>query len=113
MRIFGREPAVLLALIATAIRLIGAFWIDLNTDQQALLNAAATAIVGLVIAAVVRDGIVAALLGGVQALLALAIGFGLELNAETQAVIMSFASAVVAMFVRTQVTAPVTAAEVR
>lgn len=112
MRIFGREPAVLLSLVATAIRLIAAFWIDLNSEQQALLNAVATAVVGLIIAMVVRDGLVAAVLGGVQALLALAIGFGLNISAEGQAVIMSFTGAFVAMFVRTQVVAPVAADEV-
>lgn len=107
MRILGREPAVLLALFATIVRLISAFWIDLTTDQQSVLNAVATALVGLIIAAVVKNGLVAAVLGFVQAVLALALGFGLEITAENQAVIMSFVSAIVAMFVRTQVTAPV------
>lgn len=109
MRILGREPAVLLALVATAVRMVAAFWIDLNTDQQAVLNAAASALVGLTIAAIVKDGLVAAVLGLVQAVLALAIGFGLDITAENQAVIMSFTSAIVAMFVRTQVVAPVPA----
>lgn len=105
-KIFGREPAILLTLFATAVRLLGAFVIDLSGDQQAVLNAAATAIAALTVAFMVRDGQVAAILGVAQALLALAIGFGLDVNAEHQAVIMSFVGAVVAAFVRTQVVAP-------
>lgn len=113
MRLLGREPAALLALFATAVRLVAAFWIDLTDEQQAILNAVATALVGLLIAAVVRrDGLIAAILGFVQALLALAIGFGLDLSAESQAVIMSFVGATAAMFVRTQVVAPTPPAEI-
>lgn len=110
MRIFGREPAVILALVATAIRLLGAFWIDLSTNQQSVLNALATAIMGFLIAkAVRRDSMLPAFIGIIQALLALAIGFGLDISAENQAVIMSFVGAASAMFIRTQVVAPVPA----
>jgi len=104
----GRDPAVWLTLFATAVRLGGAFLFDITDGQQAVLNAAATAIAGLIVAIWVRrDGQVAALLGVAQALLALAIGFGLDVSAENQAVIMSFVGAVAAAFIRTQVVAPV------
>lgn len=106
-RIWGREPAVWLTLIATAVRLLGAFVIDLTDGQQAVLNAAAAAGAALIVAFLVRDGQVAAVLGLAQALLALAVGFGLHIDADHQAVIMSFVGGVIAMFVRTQVTAPV------
>lgn len=107
----SREPALYLTLVATAVRLVAAFWINLSGEQQAVLNAAATAVAGLVVALWVRrDGQVAALLGVVQAVLALAVGFGADLSAEAQAVIMSFVGAAVAMFVRTQVDAPTPAA---
>jgi hypothetical protein len=76
----------------------------------AVLNAAATAVAGLIVALVVRkDGQVAAILGVAQALLALAIGFGLDLSAERQAVVMSVVGAVAAAFIRSQVVAPVSA----
>lgn len=107
MKIFGREPAVLLALVAAAIKMIAAFWIDLTIDQQAIINALVAAIVGCVVAITVKDGIVAALLGTAQAILALAIGFGLDVSAENQAVIMSFVGLALGMFERTQVVAPV------
>jgi hypothetical protein len=107
---FSRDPALWLTLVATAVRLASAFVFHLTGDQQALLNAAATAVAATVVAVWVRrDGQVAALLGVAQALLALAIGFGLHVTAENQAVIMSFVGAVAAAFVRTQVLAPVSA----
>lgn len=109
MKIFGREPAIFLALVAAAIKMIAAFWIDLTTEQQAVINALVAAIVGAVIAATVKDGLVAALLGVAQALLALAIGFGLRVDPDDQAVIMSFVGLALGMFTRTQVTAPVPA----
>lgn len=105
--VFGREPALYVTLAATAIRLISAFWIDLTEHQQAALNAVVAAAGGLLIAHMVRDGQVAAILGLASALIALAIGFGLHLDPDDQAVIMSFVGTAVAMFTRTQVTAPV------
>lgn len=106
----SRDPALYLSLFATALRLVAAFWLDLSDGQQAVLNAAATAAAGIIVAVWVRrDGQSAALLGGVQAVLALAVGFGAHLSAENQAIIMSFVGTAVAMFLRTQVTAPVTA----
>lgn len=110
----SRDPALYLTLFATAVRLVAAFWLDFTDAQQAVLNAAATAIAGLIVAVWVRrDGQVAALLGVVQAILALAVGFGLDISAEGQAVIMSFVGAAVAMFVYTAVTAPVDAVGAR
>jgi hypothetical protein len=107
---FSRDPALWLTLVATAVRLASAFLIHLTVEQQAVVNAAATAIAALIVAVWVRhDGQVAAILGGAQAMLALAIGFGLHVSAENQAVIMSFVGAVAAAFSRTQMTAPVNA----
>lgn len=103
----SREPAIYLTLFATCVRLFAAFVIHLSDGQQAVLNAAATAIAGLAVAVWVRrDGQLAALLGVVQAILALAVGFGADLSAEAQATIMSFVGAAAAVFIRTQVVAP-------
>src|SRR3982751_2466772 len=92
----SRDPALWLTLVATAVRLASAFVFHLTGEQQAVLNAAATALAALIVA-----------VG--QALLALAIGFGLNVSAENQAVIMSFVGAIAAAFIRTQVVAPVNA----
>jgi len=109
MKIFGREPALWLALIAVAVKLGTAFGLDLSDKQQAVINALAAAIAGLLVAINVHDGIGAAVLGLVQAGLALAVGFGLHWTPEQQATVLSLASALVAMWTRTQVTAKVPA----
>jgi hypothetical protein len=108
-RIFGRDPALWLTLIATAVRLFSAFVIDLSADQQAVLNAVAAAVAGFVIAKVTHQGQPAAILGLVHALLALGVGFGLHMDPDTQALVMSFVGLVISMFIRTQVIAPVPA----
>lgn len=105
MKIFGREPAAILALVAVAIKLIAAFGIDLTIDQQAVLNAVAAAAVGLLVAVMAHDALAAPMYGFAQAALALAVGFGLHWSAEQQAVVLSFVQVAIAMFVRTQVVA--------
>lgn len=104
-----REPALILALVAAVVKLGAAFGLNVSADQQAVVNAAAAALVGLAVAVAAHDSLSAPILGGVQALLALAVGFGLHWSADQQAVVMTAAAAIVAMFVRTQVTAPVPA----
>ncbi|MEV6548019.1 hypothetical protein AB0M57_04825 [Streptomyces sp. NPDC051597] len=105
MKIFGREPAALLAFIAVAVKLAAAFGADLSSDQQAVLNAVAAAIVGLLLAFMAHDALAAPLYGFAQAALALAVGFGLHWSADQQAVTLSFVQVAIAMFVRTQITA--------
>lgn len=105
-----RDPALLLFLVATSVRLFSAFVIHVDDDTQALINALATAIASAIVAViVVKDKQVPALLGVAQALLALAVGLGLHVSAENQALIMSFVGGLAAAFVRTQVVAPVSA----
>jgi hypothetical protein len=101
-----RDPALLAALAATAIKLFSAFVIDLSIGQQSALNAVVAAGAGLAVAFMVKDGQVAAILGIAQALIALAVGFGLRIDADNQALIMSFIQLTVGAFERTQVTAP-------
>ena len=110
-KIFGREPALWSGLANAAIYLVGAFFIHLSDGQEAVLIAVASALLGLIVAAMTHDGLSAAILGFVKAAVALALGFGLKLSADQQAVILSFAAALVGMFVRTQATAPVAASE--
>jgi len=106
----SRDPAVYLSLFATALRLMAAFWWHVSDDQQAILNAGATAVAAAVVAIwVKRDGQLPAALGVIQALLAIAVGFGAHLSAENQAIIMSFVGTAAAIFIRTQVVAPVAA----
>lgn len=105
-KLFGREPAMWLALVAVIVKFVSAFWIHTTVDQQSVINAAAAAVVGLLVAWSVHDGVGAALLGLVQAAVALAVGLGLHWSADRQALVLSLATAIVAMWTRTQVVAP-------
>jgi hypothetical protein len=106
----SRDPALYLTAFMTLVRLGAAFGLNFSDEQQAWLNAGATAAAGVIVAIWVRrDGQVAAVLGFIQAMLALAAGFGAHLSAENQALIMSAIGALAAAFVRTQVVAPVSA----
>lgn len=107
MKLLGREPALWLALIAAGVKLTTAFGAHVTANQQAAINTTAAAVVAVIIAFMVHDGVGAAILGFVQAALAAAVGFGLHWSADRQAIVMSTAAAVVAMWTRTQVTAPV------
>ncbi|MFD3363550.1 hypothetical protein ACFWW5_10650 [Streptomyces albidoflavus] len=109
MRLLNREPALFLTLIAVALKTGAAFGLNVSGEQQAVINAVAAAGVGLLVAVLASDGIGAAVLGFVQAVIALAVGFGADWSAEQQAIVLSLVAAVVGMFDRTQVTAPVPA----
>jgi len=106
---FKREPALWLALFASAVQMFSAFILNLTIEQQGVLNAVAVAVAALLTAIAVRsDQMVPAILGVIKAVLALALAFGLAMSPDNQAIVMTFATAAVAMFVRTQVTAPET-----
>jgi nicotinamide riboside transporter PnuC len=108
--LFGREPALILGLVASAIQLFSATVLPLSDGQQGVVNAVAVAVVGLVTAfAVSAEKAAPAVLGLVQAVLALALAFGLNLDAGVQGAVMAFATALVSAYVRSQVVAPVPA----
>lgn len=111
--ILKREPAFWLGAVAAAIQLVSAFLFHLTQDQQAVLNGVAAGVVGLIVALTVHDGVVAAVVALFQAALACALGFGLHWSPDQQSTFMLFITAVASGFVRSQVTAPVTAAELR
>jgi thiamine transporter ThiT len=111
---FGREPAQALGLVSALIAMVSSTFFEMSIEQQGVLNAAAVAIVGFVTAMAVSGEKAAPLLAGlVQAVLACALAFGLALSQELQGSIMAFVAAGVAWYLRTQVVAPVAAAEVR
>jgi heme/copper-type cytochrome/quinol oxidase subunit 4 len=106
--VWGREPAVWLALFAAAVQAISGFFYNLSDEQQGVLNALAVAFSGLLTALAVKgDYVLPAVLGFIQAALALGLAFGLHWDSAQQSTFMVLATAVVASFVRTQVAAPV------
>jgi hypothetical protein len=108
MRIFGREPVYILAVIAVALKLAAAYGLDVSADQQTLINTVLACVVAVASAVVLRTGAAgAAVLQLAQAGLALFVGFGLDMSATEQAGWMSLVSAVLAVVSHGQVTAPV------
>jgi hypothetical protein len=105
--IFKREPALWLGLLYVIIANASAFLFHWSPDTVGVIDAVAAALIGLLVAVITHDGISAAVLGFVKAVLALAISFGLGWSSDRQALFMSLVAAIAAMFVRTQATAPV------
>ncbi|MEU1078516.1 MULTISPECIES: hypothetical protein [unclassified Streptomyces] len=109
IKVLGREPAAWLALVAALVKAFSAFVMDVDPSTQAVVNAVAGAAMGLVIALIVHDGAVAAVLGLIQAVIALTVGLGLDWSTDKQAVFMTVVTLALAGYDRTQVTAPVPA----
>lgn len=108
MKILGREPALLLGFVAAALKLAAAFGLNVSDTQQALVNAALAAAVGVWLAIIAKDGALgAAITQLAQAFMALFVGFGLDWTAAKQATVMATIAATLAMWERTQITAPV------
>jgi prepilin signal peptidase PulO-like enzyme (type II secretory pathway) len=105
-KLFGREPAALLAFFAILVKLFSAFVINVDADVQAWVNAVAAAAVGIAVAWIVHDGLSAAIYGFAQAALALAVGLGLGWSADKQAIVLSVVAGAIGMWTRSQVTAP-------
>ncbi|MFJ3699480.1 hypothetical protein ACIPW9_36050 [Streptomyces sp. NPDC090052] len=112
-KIFGREPAAITGLVAVLVQFVSAFWIHVSADTQTAINVVAACVVGLVVAVMVHDGVIAAVTGLAQAGLALGMNLGLGWSADKQAAYMAAITVIAQFFVRGQVTAPVPAAAVR
>lgn len=109
-KIFGREPALILAVVASSIMMISTFVYPLSSEQQGAVNAVAMALVGVLTAwAVAEDGGLALIIGLAKAVLALAISFGLHWTPEVQSVVMGFVTVIAQLFVRQNVVAPIRA----
>jgi hypothetical protein len=110
MRVFGREPVILLAFLATVLKLSAAYGLDVSDTEQGAIMAVLSLIVALVTAVVLKTGAAAAAIVNLaQGVLALFLAFGLEMAAETQALWMLAVEGAVALFLRREVTAPVQA----
>lgn len=111
MKIFGREPATILAFIAVTLKLGAAYGLGVDETQQALIMAFLACIVAVAEAFILKSGAVfAALVNLGHGALALFLGFGLEMSAQTQALWMLVIEGGLALVViRPQVTAPIAA----
>lgn len=106
--LLGREPALWGAVARAVILLVSTFFISLSVDEQGALNAISAAVIGVLVAAfTLRERIVPAILGMLEATVAVAVAFGWGLTPDRQAVIMGVALAIIAIWTRDRVVAPV------
>lgn len=105
MRIFGREPAVFLNLLATALAMLVAVGIlDLNEDQLAAVMLVASAVVAVGTAYFTRDVTLGVLVGVAEAIFTLLFSFGIELRPDVTASLLAVITAAFGFFQRTQTT---------
>ncbi|GAA3562794.1 hypothetical protein GCM10022419_049310 [Nonomuraea rosea] len=110
MRIFGREPALILGLVSAGVQMVTALFLPLTIVQVAAVNSIAAAGLGVWTAFVTRnrDGgasVKPAVLGFAQAAITLGLVFGVSLTDQQTAAIMAFVALAGALFVR-QVSTP-------
>jgi hypothetical protein len=111
VKIFGREPSAIVGLAAVVVQFLSAFVFNVSMDTQTAVNVVVAAVVGLIVAFMVKDGVIAGITGLASAGLALALNLGLDLSTDKQAAYMALITVGAQFFVRTQVTAPVSAAQ--
>lgn len=108
MKILGRDPAVWLGLVAVVVQTVVAWGLDLTKDQQGYINAAATALVGLILAVTVsHEQIVAAAGGLLGAVLQLAVAFGAHISQDQITTAGALLTAALAAWLHGKVTAPI------
>ena len=108
MKIFGREPALIMAFLSSAIAVFSAFILPLSDEQQGVLNAIVVALFGFITAALLdKEKFVPALVGLTKAVIAVAISFGLHWTPEQQGLALSLVVAAAALWYRPQVVASV------
>lgn len=101
-----REPALLLGLIAAAVKLVG-YEFNVSAGVQTAINTIAAGVVAIIIAFVAHNGAwAAAILQTAQAVMALFVGLGLDWSADRQALWMSSIAALLAVVERFIVTPP-------
>jgi hypothetical protein len=104
--LLGREPALLLGLIAAGVKLLG-YELDVSDGVQTAINAIAAGVVAIIIAFVAKNGAwAAAILQTAQAIMSLFVGLGLDWSADRQALWMATIAAALAVVERFIVTPP-------
>lgn len=109
MRIFGREPAVIAALIATVLQYVNTVWLHWSDGQTAVINAAISLVLGAVAAGLVSvDRLLPFLAGIAQAVIDVALAFGAHWSQGSILAFMAVVNGALAFFgVRPQVVASV------
>ncbi|GHH57875.1 hypothetical protein [Streptomyces candidus] len=109
MKIFGREPVVILAFIAITLKLGSAYGLDLSVELQTAIVVALSCAVAVAEVFILRSGAAfAALVNLGHAGVALYLALGRDMTVEQQTLWAIAIEGAVALFVvRPQVTAPI------
>lgn len=103
MKIFGREPAVIVGTIEAALVLLLSFGLfDLSQETVGLIMAVVIAAFGVYTAYVTSETLLAAVLAFIKAAVALATVYGFTLTDAQMGAVLAFVSVVFALFQRTQ-----------
>lgn len=84
-KVFGREPAMWLALLGAIWQVVSAFGLDFSAQTQAIVTAIVAAGLGLIVAVRVHDGIISAVNGLVIATVSAVSYYALHWDASLQA----------------------------
>jgi hypothetical protein len=105
VKIFGREPTLVLQSLSALLAVFVAVGLpNLSAEQAALIIAALTAVLGVVNALLVRPVAPAAFIGLVGAVAALLAGYGLDVSQAVVGAISAAVVSVLALLTRVQVT---------
>ncbi|WP_019549815.1 MULTISPECIES: hypothetical protein [Streptomycetaceae] len=106
MKIFGREPALVLGVVSAALGLVVTFNIGMSAEQAGAITALLSAVGAAVTAALTRPVAPSAFTGVVAAGAALLAAYGFEVSPETVGAVNALVLAVLMLLTRGQV-APV------
>lgn len=105
-KVFGREPAMWLALLGALWQVVAAFGLHFGAQTQSIVTAAVAAVLGLIVAVQVHDGIVAAVNGLTIAAVSAVSYYALHWDATLQAKVVSAIMIVYTFFATRQVVTP-------
>jgi hypothetical protein len=100
--IFGREPAIIVAVIQAAIVLLGSQLFDWTEDQILAVSVIVVVLGDAFVAWVTHDTLLGVAVGLIKALAACAAVFGVHLPADLVPQLIALATTVIALFQRTQ-----------
>lgn len=104
-KVFGREPAVIVALIEGLILAASTFLTSWTAETVGVVQLVATLLLAVYIKWGTVEEVTSVILQLGKAVLVLLVTFGVNLSADRQAVLLGLLAAAVAAFTRTQVSA--------
>lgn len=112
MKIFGREPAVIVGFIEALLALLLSFgllkFIGINTKEEVgIVMAVVSAVLGVYVAYVTSETLLAAVIGLTKAVIALLAMYNLQISLDQTAALLAFITLAITFFQRTQ-TSPLT-----